>query len=349
MRKILFLGETHRADAQSWINGLKEFGPFEVITFEIPVTKTYAQRIAHFFLSVGKIKKIINDVRPDMIIAERVTSYGFLAVLTGFSCIAVAQQGITDAYPTDSVLTPFKNLIQKFVFRKATLLHAWGAVMVPNMLANGAGNEKILVLPKGIDLRKFNFKPESKKWDKIRAVVTRSLYPEYGHEIIIKAFKKLRDNNIDFELVIIGEGILKQKLERMVRELDLNQQIRFTGRINNSDLPDHLNAANIYISMPVTEGVSASLFEAMATGCYPIVSDIPGNQSWLKDEKNGCLIPINDIDALAASLIDCAAKLPVLKDTVQNNRDFIEEEVSFEKNMRRIAVLYQQLMEKNNS
>lgn len=348
MKKILFLGETHRADAQTWINGLKEFGPFDVITFEVPSTKTYAQRIAHFFSSIKKIKKIIDAARPDMVIAERVTSYGFLAVITGFPCIAVAQQGITDAYPENSILTPFKNIIQKLVFRKATLLHAWGSVMVPNMLANGADKEKIVVLPKGIDLRKFHFNAEAKKWDKIRAIVTRSLYPEYCHEIIIKACKKLSDNNIDFELVIIGEGILKQKLQRMVSELNLEQQISFTGRINNSDLPKYLSAANTYISMPVTEGVSTSLFEAMATGCYPIVSDIPGNQAWLKDGQNGRLVLANNVDALADALIDCAAKLPVIKDIVLSNRCFIEEKVSFEKNMHQIARLYEQLMNKRN-
>ncbi|MGN6568958.1 MAG: glycosyltransferase family 4 protein, partial [Flavipsychrobacter sp.] len=296
-----------------------------------------------------KIKKIINDVQPDMIIAERVTSYGFLAVITGFSCIAVAQQGITDAYPTDSILTPFKNLVQKFVFKKATLLHAWGSVMVPNMLANGAENEKILVLPKGIDLRKFHFNAEAKKWDKIRAVVTRSLYPEYGHEVIIKAFKKLSDNNIDFELVIIGDGNLKHQLQRLVSDLNLNQQISFTGRIKNDDLPQYLNAANIYISMPVTEGVSASLFEAMAAGCYPIVSAIPGNQAWIEDGKNGKLVTVNDANALFASLIDCTTKMSVIKDIVQNNRCFVEEEVSFEKNMFQIARLYDRLIKKNNS
>jgi glycosyltransferase involved in cell wall biosynthesis len=48
---------------------------------------------------------------------------------------------------------------------------------------------------------------------------------------------------------------------------------RFSGRIPNTELPELLRASNFYISMPITEGVSASLFEAMASNCYPIVTN----------------------------------------------------------------------------
>jgi len=55
--------------------------------------------------------------------------------------------------------------------------------------------------------------------------------------------------------------------------------------------------------MPITEGVSASLFEAMATNCYPIVTNLPGNQSWIKHRENGQLIPLDDYKNLAEELI----------------------------------------------
>ena len=51
-----------------------------------------------------------------------------------------------------------------------------------------------------------------------------------------------------------------------------------------------LQQSNIYISMPITEGVSASLFEAMACYCYPIVTDILGNKSWITHRENGGLV-----------------------------------------------------------
>ena len=102
-RKILFLGESYRADAITWMNGLKEFGDFEIITWELQTSnkgiKNRILRITEFLLAIFKIKEIIKSEKPDMVIAERTTSYGFLAALTGIQPIAIAQQGITDLWP----------------------------------------------------------------------------------------------------------------------------------------------------------------------------------------------------------------------------------------------------------
>ena len=96
-RKILFLGESYRADAITWMNGLREFGDFEVVTWELKTpnrsTQTRLKRIFEFVIAILNIKKISQKYQPDMIIAERTTSYGFLAALSGISPVAIAQQG----------------------------------------------------------------------------------------------------------------------------------------------------------------------------------------------------------------------------------------------------------------
>ena len=78
-RKILFLGETYRADAITWMNGLKEFGDFEIVTWELKASnKTFFSRIVRvleYGVAPFKIKKIIQLHQPDMVIAERTTSY----------------------------------------------------------------------------------------------------------------------------------------------------------------------------------------------------------------------------------------------------------------------------------
>ena len=81
-----------------------------------------------------------------------------------------------------------------------------------------------------------------------------------------------------------------QNLKDLAKKLNIENKVNFTGRIPNTELPKLLQESNIYISMPITEGVSASLFEAMAANCYPIVTDIAGNQSWIKHRENGQLI-----------------------------------------------------------
>jgi glycosyltransferase involved in cell wall biosynthesis len=350
-KKILFLGESYRADAITWMNGLKEFGDFEIITWELRTPSNCIHnrilRIFEFELAIFKIKKIIKAQQPDMVIAERTTSYGFLAALSGVKPVAIAQQGKTDLWPEKSISLPLKKLIQNYAFKKADLIHAWGPVMTISMLEANVDMNKVLVLPKGIDLTKFgnqnNANPE-----KICAIVTRSLLPEYRHDIILKSFAILNQKGIDFVLTIIGDGTLLSKLKDLTKDLGIENKVNFTGRIPNTDLPKLLQQSNIYISMPITEGVSASLFEAMATNCYPIVTDIEGNQSWIKHRKNGQLVTVDDYKMLAEELTWAFKNNKYRNEAVLKNRIFLEKNADYNINMKIIANKYHELINTNS-
>ena len=346
-RKILFLGETYRADAITWMNGLMQFGNFEIITWELSTASHGIKRImrmSEYTLAIFKIRNIVKVRKPDMVIAERTTSYGFLAALSGIRPIAIAQQGITDLWPEDSKLMPLKKRIQNYAFKKADLIHAWGKVMTHSMEKANVDMTKVLVLPKGIDLSVFenkNLVPTSA----VKAIVTRSLNPEYRHEVILKAFAMLNEKDIDFSLLIVGDGPKMSALKELASSLGIQNKVIFTGRIPNSHLPNLLQESNYYISMPVTEGVSASLFEAMASNCYPLVTDVLGNQSWITNRVNGQLIAVDDFEMLASELIWAIENPDYRNKAVKINRLFVEQNANYAVNMKRIADCYHTLID----
>ena len=347
-RKILFLGETYRADAITWMNGLKEFGDFEIITWELKSSsKTKMERIlrfAEFQNALFEIRKIIKRENPDMIIAERTTSYGFMAAFSGLHPIAIAQQGKTDLWPEKSISLPLKKFLQNYAFKHADLIHAWGPIMASHMNRVNVDMNKVLVLPKGINLKQFNYKIRPQNNQQITVIVTRSLLPEYQHEVILEAFAKIKLQNIDFYLNFVGDGNQKDSLEALSKELGISDKVDFIGRWQNSMLPAFLNQVDFYISMPNTEGVSASLFEAMACGCYPIVSNIEGNQSWIQHHKNGQLVTVDDSTQLAEEII-WAFKNPEFRaNAILENRKFVEEHANYSINMKVISDKYHQLI-----
>lgn len=350
-KRILFLGETYRADAITWMNGLKEFGDFEIVTWELKKSSVGFSRISRLIellLAFFTIRKIARTFKPDMVIAERTTSYGFLASLTGIKPVAIAQQGITDLWPHNSPLFIFKKMLQDYAFKKADLLHAWGDVMANHMKMSGVNMSKVLQMPKGINLDYFTFSDNQDKVQ-IEAIVTRALEPEYRHIKIIKAFGVLKKKNIPFRLVIVGDGSMRKALERLTRELNIEQEVVFTGRKPNAEVAALLKASNFYISVPSTEGVSASLFEAMACGCFPIVTDLPGNRTWIKNQENGILIPFGRFKILAEELQYAFERNLWRKTVVHRNRKFIEEHANYTQNMKKIAEAYHQLiLTKNN-
>lgn len=349
-RKILFLGEVYRADAQTWINGLKEFGDFDVVSYELKGEgggwKKIFRFLEFFFIGPLQVRRKIRQEKPDMVIAERTTSYGYLAAVSGVHPIAVAQQGVTDLFPVGSIMIPIKRRLQRKAFTNADVLHAWGPVMAEHMQRVGTDMQKVMVMPKGIDLRKFQFTTIAQKQQQpVRVIVTRSLTWVYCHKVIFDAAASIKKAGIQLEWLIVGDGVLRQELEAYVTALGLQQDVKFLGRIHNHDLPAYLASSTFYVSMPMTEGVSASLFEAMAAGCYPLVTDLPGNRYWVRSDENGQLIPVNDSAALAEKIITLYHQPDVLAKAIGENRAFIESYANYEINMKKIADKYHQLID----
>ena len=346
-RKILFLGESYRADAITWMNGLKEFGDFDIVCWELKTPSTTflnrILRIVEFKFAYFKLKKIIQLENPDMVIAERTTSYGFLAALSGIQPSAIAQQGKTDLWPSHSLLLPLKKIIQNYAFKKATLIHAWGPVMTISMTEAKVDMNKVLVLPKGINLETFSATNKAES-GKINAIVTRSLLPEYSHDTILRAFKIVNQKGIDFVLTIIGDGKQLSHLQELAKKLKITDKVVFTGRILNTKIPELLQSSNFYISMPTTEGVSASLFEAMACKTYPIVTNIAGNQSWIKHRENGQLVAVDDYKMLAEEIIWAYHNEAYREKAIQHNRLFVENNTNYHTNMTLIAQKYHELI-----
>lgn len=349
-RKILFLGEAYRADAQTWMNGLKEFGDFEIITWEMNEAGSGWRRLLrfaeYFTTALWRVRKLVAAEKPDMVIAERTTSFGFLAAMSGCRPIAVAQQGITDLYPPGSPLIPLKRWLQQKAFKQADIIHAWGPAMAGNMEKAGADMRKVLVMPKGIDLRRFVFQPAHEKpVHPPRAIVTRSLGPEYRHLVVLEAARQLKDRGKPVHFTIVGDGPMRSRLQAFVAAHELKEWVHFTGRIPNQQLPELLGRSLFYVSMPITEGVSSSLFEAMAAGCYPLVTDLPGNQSWIRHGQNGQLIPVDDATALANALADLQGKADEVAEATQANRSMVEQVANFNHNMKQIADKYHALID----
>ncbi|SDC83847.1 protein involved in gliding motility RemC [Algoriphagus faecimaris] len=336
------MGETYRADAQTWIKGIENVSGLKIDTLEVKSTKTRLGRIFMFLVFLFQIFKTNLKKSYDIVLAERSTSYGFFSLFVNAKKRVVAQQGITDIWPLTNFSLKVKPIFQSKAYQNADLIHAWGEVMVPAMLDAQADPNRILILPKGIDLDLYQFIGFEEKQRDL-AIVTRSLTSVYNHADVLDALVILRDQGIKIKVIIVGDGELMTELEARVKSLDLEEMVQFTGRIPNEDLPGLLQRASMYISVPSTEGVSASLFEAMASGCFPIVTDLPGTRAFIKDAENGFLVPVNDPKSLALSISNYLNNAVNFQDSILSNRKFIEDNVDLNKNMQKIWEKYKSL------
>lgn len=119
-----------------------------------------------------------------------------------------------------------------------------------------------------------------------------------NHKIVIDAVSKL--NRDDIKCVICGVGHLKEKLQEMIENLELNDKITLAGY--RTDIPILLNAADVLSFPSFHEGLPVSVMEAMAAGLPVVCSEIRGNVDLIQNEVGGFLFKPTDSEAIKVAL-----------------------------------------------
>ena len=116
-----------------------------------------------------------------------------------------------------------------------------------------------------------------------------------NHITVLKALSQL--SRKEFKYVICGVGPNKAMLQKIANELRLSNDVILAGF--RSNIPDVLNAADIFVFPSYHEGMPVSALEAMACGLPIICSRIRGNVDIVKDEENGFLFEPSDSESLS--------------------------------------------------
>jgi glycosyltransferase involved in cell wall biosynthesis len=126
---------------------------------------------------------------------------------------------------------------------------------------------------------------------------------------LLQAVYELHRDNYDFHLVIAGDGELRARIEQLVRELGLSEQVRLTGFVTGELKQAYLTAADVVVVPSIVaasgdvEGLPVSLMEGMAAGKLCVASDASGADDVVTDGIDGFIVPQSDPIALAATLV----------------------------------------------
>ncbi len=161
-------------------------------------------------------------------------------------------------------------------------------------------NNRGTVIPNPIILDGF---PEVYRGKRNSCIVTAGrLVGQKNHELLIKAFSKIANKYPDVNLIIYGEGNLRESLVALVKELDLWGRVNLPG--NKENLPDLIKSSMLFVLPSHFEGMPNALIEAMALGLPCIATDCPcgGPRELIQNGKNGILVPVDDESALVDAM-----------------------------------------------
>ena len=253
-------------------------------------------RIGNYFKRFFKLRAIWKQSKPDLVLSC-IGKNNFMAICTTAFTRTKAVVSVVGE-PTEEYYTPIMKLLAKTLFIKAdgiVLQTKDSASFFPSMI-----RKKAVILKNSMNpaFMKERFTGTREK----TIVSVGRLDANKNQSLLIRAFAKIATDYPAYRVILYGEGEDREKLEQEVRRLGMKDRILLPGV--TTDVATAIQKASVFVLTSFTEGMPNALIEAMALGLAVISTDCPcgGPKELIQNRKNGMLIPVNDVDALAEAL-----------------------------------------------
>jgi len=289
-------------------------GPIKVFT-----------KIIFLFTRIFTVRKIKKEIRPDFSL-----SFGPEAnVVNVFSNLGLKKiRTIISVHTVESIhfqkyfflLRWYYNVVMRIVYKLGDKIIPVSHWIAKDLIEKfNASQEKIFVIHNLHDLKEINraslenleeFKDLFLK-NKVVISVGR-LVPQKGFHYLIEGFKKVVEKHPETILVILGEGELKEELEKLIENLNLKNKVFLLGFQKNPF--KFLKNSSIFVLSSVQEGLPMVLIEAMACALPVIATDCPGGNKEILDPdcnlkvekmrlgKYGILIPPKNPEEISKAI-----------------------------------------------
>ena len=176
----------------------------------------------------------------------------------------------------------------------------------------GINEEKIQIIPYGINVERFSNVYRKKNTDKLRFSFIGYLGEHKGINTILEALSFIKDKK-NMILNFIGDGDKKNELEKITKETGLDNYVHFSGKINSSKIEDAYKNTDVLILPSIwPDNHPVSICEAMASRIPVIASRIGGIPELVEDGKTGYLFEAGNSRELANKMIEfisCRSKV----------------------------------------
>ncbi len=171
------------------------------------------------------------------------------------------------------------------------------------------------------------------------------LSQEKGLLELMRAFAAAARRVAEAMLILVGDGPMRPQLETLADELGLTPaQIRFPGRVDSSEVPLWLRAADVFALTSPNEGFPCALAEAMSAGLASVVSRVPGNTQLVDDGVHGITVALDDCDAIAGALVQLLNDPELRRRMGQVARERVVERYSTDQIIDRYEALFSEVL-----
>jgi glycosyltransferase involved in cell wall biosynthesis len=223
--------------------------------------------------------------------------------------------------------------------------------MEGELLAAGFPRTKIVKLNNGVDTSEFSPAPtdgnigkRASDSDDVVVMFAGRLSPIKALDVLLQAFSSALVTCPGLQLLLVGEGEERGKLEALARDLGIEGRLSFVGRV--PDVKPFLRKADIFVLPSYSEGMSNSLLEAMSMGLACIATRIASSTQLLGDGAHGLLVAPGDAGQLARAITLLAENRQEAARLGARARTYASEHYDFSALGNAYFGLYQQLVQR---
>ncbi|AKN32511.1 glycosyl transferase family 1 [Clostridium carboxidivorans P7] len=351
MAKICFLADAESIHTRKWINYFSNFDN-EIYLISMRDTKykysknvktfvvkpPFQSKLSYFFI-VSKIKKLVNEIKPDILHSHYATSYGLFGRLSGYHPFIVSVWG-SDVYDF-----PNSNAINAKLLRY--ILNGADAVCSTSMdMANETrkyykNKKDITITPFGVDINKFKESTSVLQKNYITIGVMKNLNKVYGIDYLINAFSDLcKESDKDIRLMIVGDGEERQNLEGLCTELNIENKVTFTGKVDNVKVPEYINMMDIVCIPSLRESFGVAAVEACACGRPVVSTNVGGLTEIVFNDLNGYTVEPKNSKLLKEKLKILIEDEDKIRKFSVNARKLVEDKYNWIHNAETMKKLY---------
>ena len=214
----------------------------------------------------------------------------------------------------------------------------------------GYPRRRIAVIPNGVDAEHFRPSGKGKLLarselglppDAFLLGTVGRLVPVKNHAGTLRALAALRRIGIDAKLALAGDGPLRDELQRLAVDLNVQANVSFLGEL--ADVAPLLQALDVFVLNSTKEGMSNTILEAMACGVPVVATSVGSNGELVADGQTGYLVPTENDRELTGALERLARKPESLLHFGREARFRVESRFGIDRMVQNYSELYMKL------
>lgn len=215
----------------------------------------------------------------------------------------------------------------------------------------GVDSAKIRLVPNGHDVDRYQTMTAPRETvraslgvapDDRLAIYVGRLIPSKRVCDLLDATARLKRDGRPVRVLVVGEGPERERLEQQSAALGLASTVRFAGR--RLDIPDLLQAADMFVFPSETEGLSNAVIEAALAGLPIVACDIGGVREIVLDGDGAYLVPVRQPEALARAVTQVLDDPEQATQRARRSHESAVNEYAIERVMQRLYTIYEEVL-----